>query len=290
MTVLIILNEKEFAERCINEHRVLDKPFLVLTILAKYYYHHLGYRKKEINTLLIEFMEQNYPYYSNNKLDWDSNIERIVKNVNQYTLHEIDGVWITQAEIDVIRNINNRLLERLAFTFLCLAKLGNAKNENNNGWVNVDNKEIFMMAHIICKIQDRNVQIGKLCKLGLLELPKRNDNLDCRVTFVNDESEKVLFVFDFRELGYEYLKYQGENYIRCAKCGILTKGNDNGTKKYCHPCTRYKPLKKKQRICIDCGKIIEISSKNNKSIRCDACQEIADRESKRLWKEKNSII
>lgn len=268
---MIILNEKEFAEKCINNRQIVGKPFFTLSILAKYYYHHLGYRKKKITSLLIDFMAQNYPHYENNKLDWNSNIERIANNAGKYTLYEIDGVWITQSEIDTITNIHNKVLERLIFTFLCLAKLGNIKNPQNNGWVNVGDKEIFTLARITCNLQERDIKIGKLRKLGLLELPKRNDNLSCRVTFIDDESEKVFQVCDFRELGYEYLKYKGENYIRCSECEILTKGNKNGTKKYCPSCAQYSPKKNKLAICVDCGSEWEVSAKNNQSQRCPHC-------------------
>ncbi len=291
---MIILNEKEFAESCINNGQIVGKPFFTLSILAKYYYHHLGYRKKKITSLLIDFMAQNYPHYENNKLDWNSNIERIANNAGKYTLYEIDGVWITQSEIDTITNIHNKVLERLIFTFLCLAKLGNIKNDQNNGWVNVGDKEIFTLARITCNLQDRDIKIGKLRKLGLLELPKRNDNLSCRVTFVDDESEKVFQVCDFRELGYEYLKYKGENYITCSECGILTKGNKSGTKKYCSSCAQYSPQETKRVICIDCGSEFEVAAKNNQSCRCKGCQEyrnielnrIASKERMRRYRDK----
>lgn len=37
----------------------------------------------------------------------------------------------------------------------------------------------------------------------------KNDNLSCRVIFLNEDGEKILFVSDFRELGHEYLAYLG---------------------------------------------------------------------------------
>ena len=270
---MIVLNEREYAENCINTGQMIGKPFFSLSILAKYYYHHCGYRAKKIMTLLIDFMQKNYPRYADNKLLWNSNIERIANNAGKYTLYEIDGVWITKSEIDKITNIHNKVLERLIFTFLCLAKLGNIKNDQNNGWVNVGDKDIFKMAHITCSLRDRDIKIGKLCKFGLLELPKRNDNLSCRVTFVDNESEKVFQVCDFRELGYEYLKYKGENYIRCSECGVLTKGNKTGTKRYCSSCVQYSPQETKRVKCVDCGSEFEVAAKNNQSIRCACCYE-----------------
>lgn len=268
---MIILNEKDYAESCLKNGTISSKPFLTLSILAKYFYHCCGYRKKKITTQLIEFMEQFYPYYEENKLDWNTNIEKIAANAGKYTLYEISSIWITQSEIDTLTNIHNKVLERLAFVFLCLAKLGNIKNPKNNGWVNVGDKEIFSLAHITCKAQERDIKIGELRRRGLLELPKRNDNMSCRVTFVDEESDKILEVTDFRELGYEYMKYKGENFIRCRECGILVRGNKNGTKRYCSSCAKYTPQETKTIVCVDCGREVEIDSKNNQSCRCPDC-------------------
>lgn len=271
---MIVLNEKEYAQECLKNKTVSDKPFFTLSILAKYYYHCLGYRKKKITDLLIEFMSKNYPRYDCNKAEWDSNIEKIAANAGKFTLYEIDGVWITQGELDTVESIHNKVLERLAFTMLCLAKLNNMKNPKNNGWVNLDAKEVFGLARIACSVVNRYERLGQLNQLSLLEFPKKNDNLSSRVTYINDDSEKVLFISDFRELGYEYLKYKGENFIRCRECGILIRNNKSGTKKYCHACAGYIPMETKTIVCVDCGEEFEVSALNNQTNRCEKCYPI----------------
>lgn len=278
---MIILNEKEYAEECLKNKFISDKPFLTLSILAKYYYHHLNYRKKKIVELLTNFMESYYPRYDCSKSSWDDSIEKIVSRVNKYKLFEIDGIWITKDELDTIQNIHNKVLERLAFTMLCLAKLNNLKNPKNQGWVNLDAKEIFSLARISCSVISRYEKFGILNQLNLLEFPKKNDNLSCRVTFINDNSEKVLFISDFRELGYEYLKFTGGNFIRCRECGVLIKNNKNGTKKYCPACTGYTPQETKTITCVDCGEEFEIDARLSNKCRCAACQEVKIREDTR---------
>lgn len=280
----IILNEKEYAEECLKNKIIDDKPFLSLSIIAKYYYHYLGYRKKKITELLTEFISKYYPRYDCNKTDWDNNIEKIASNVGKYTLYEIDGVWITKSELSTIENIHNKVLERLAFTMLCLGKLSNLKNPNNQGWVNHDVKEIFSLARISCSVTNRYEKIGLLNQLGLLEFPKKNDNLSSRITFIDDNSEKVLFINDFRELGYEYLKYKGENFIRCRECEVLVRNNKSGTKKYCSECAKYTPQETKLLICIDCEEEFSVPGNNKRTIRCPCCQENHIREYDRLRK------
>ena len=269
---MIVLNEKEYAEQCLKSKTIGDKPFFTLSILAKYYYHCHGYRKKKITDLLISFISECYPRYSCNRADWDAHIEKMAASAGKYTLFEIDGIWITRAELDTIEGIHNKVLERLAFTMLCLAKLGNARNCKNNGWVNYTAKDIYSMARISCSVIDRYEKLSQLNQLSLLEFPKKNDNLSSRVTYVDDDSEKVLFIYDFRELGYEYLKYKGENFIRCRECDILVRNNKCGDKKSCSNCAGYTPMERKHVLCVDCGVEFMVSSKNNKTHRCAYCQ------------------
>lgn len=283
---MIVLNEKAYAEECLQKKSISDKPFHTLSILAKYYYYCFGYRKAKITELLIDFMEKYYPRYDCNKTMWNESIEKIAKNAGKYTLFEIDGVWITEAEFETIANIHNKVLERLAFTLLCLAKLGNAKNPKNGGWVNNDAKEIFSLARISCSVTNRYERLGELHNLLLLEFPRRIDNLSCRVTYINDDSEKKLFVSDFRELGYEYLKYNGENFIRCRECGVLIRNNKAGTKKYCQECSGYQYKDVKTKICIDCGTEFEVPGNNKRTVRCSECQTKRIREYDRSRKQK----
>lgn len=283
---MIVLNEKEYAEQCLKSKTIGDKPFFTLSILAKYYYHCHGYRKKKITDLLISFISECYPRYSCNRADWDAHIEKMAANAGKYTLFEIDGIWITRAELDTIEGIHNKVLERLAFTMLCLAKLGNARNCKNNGWVNYTVKDIYSMARISCSVIDRYEKLSQLNQLALLEFPKKNDNLSSRVTYVDDDSEKVLFIYDFRELGCEYLKYKGENFIRCHECGILIRNNKNRTKKYCHKCAAYSPIKIKEIVCVDCGIVFDVGSMNNRSKRCSDCQHKKQLEYQRKSMEK----
>lgn len=285
---MIILNELEYAEKCITENYVEKKPFSTLNILAKYYYHHLHKNKEEIVDLLKIFAKRNCDSYLKNKYTWDNNIEKMVEIAIQYPLHQIEGVWITSNELATIRNIHNKVLERLAFTILCLAKYNILKNPKSDGWINNDIKEIFSLARISAGINERGIKLHELYKLGYIDLAKKIDNLGIKVNFVDNDGNNEIFISDFRELGYEYLLYRGENFIRCGECGVLTRGNKAGTKRYCIDCISYTPQKTKRIICIDCGKEFTTSSKNTKSTRCSDCQLIINREKKRIWKQNNT--
>jgi len=271
---MIILNEKEFAEECLRNKSLGESPYVSLTILAKYYYNCFGYRKKKITELLTDFVSKYFSEYDVNRAGWEETIDSIASKAGKQPFYEIDGVWITADELKTIENINNKVLERLAFTMLCIAKLRNLKNPENNGWVTTSAKDLFMLARISCKAIERFQKIGALGSMGLLEFPKQNGNLNNRVTFINDDSDKVLFISDFRELGYEYLKYKGGNFIRCRDCGILIRSNKNGTKKYCKDCAAYTIKKNKVLICTDCGKEFVVAGNDKRTQRCSDCYAI----------------
>lgn len=269
---MIILNEKSWVEECLKTGDMdSEKPYKVLQLIAKYYYHCLGYRKKKIINGLTEFMKENYPPYYSSLSSWNDTIEKIAAKAGNYKLYEISEILITKPELEIIDSIENKNIRLVAFTMLCLAKYGNVKNEKNNGWVNLETKEIFKLARVSASTARQDEILGDLGIMGLLEFPKKNGNLSSRVTFVDDSGEIKLRVSDFKELGYEYLLYKGENFIRCCKCGRLTRGNKAGTKKYCNSCIGYIPISTKKIVCVDCGKEFQIDSMNNRSCRCPDC-------------------
>ena len=78
----------------------------------------------------------------------------------------------------------------------------------------------------------------ELRNAGLIKFSKKVDNLNVQVVFI-EEGKTELHIHDFRNLGYQYLKYCGEPYFECQNCGIVTKINEpnKGRKqKYCPGC------------------------------------------------------
>jgi len=289
----IVLNEKSFAEECLQSKTTNIDTYSTLVILGKYYCHCCGYVKNDIYTLLIKFLiDSNSLDYARSKQYWEDTCERIANKCDKYPLYEVGGVWITTKEFKAIKKLENKVLERLAFTLLCLAKY-NATRHAGSYWVNLDFKDIFSLARVTCKKDERAKKIRELLTLGYIGMAKQVDNLSINVLFVDtkttdySEDQGDLFVFDFRELGYEYRKYSGENFIRCAECGILTRSGERGTRRYCKNCVNTTKPENKKIICKDCGKIVIVSKYNTKTCRCISCQEMADKESKKMWKRQN---
>lgn len=278
---MVILNEKEYAEHVIKHGIVGKKPSQTLMILAKYYYS-LGYTRDEIHKLLVNFMQKNHVGF--NYVKWSKTINNCAKHADKYKLLEIDSVGITQKELDTIARLDDKWAERLAFTYLCFAKLYNVIHKNNNNWTNCDDSTIFSTAKIYGNEKSRGLIIKTLLDCGLISLGAKVDNINTRVLFIEQSEDFVLYVDDFRNLGYLYSMWRGEGFVRCKECGLIFKQKcDN---EYCYTCRTNN--EKKRIFCIDCGKILFVKKKNTKTIRCNVCQAKADRSSKLEYKNKKA--
>ena len=231
----VVLNEKKQVEYIIEKGEVGNKPTSTLFLLAKYYRQKENLNKEQTFNKLNEFMEKNYKNY--NSATWEDIIEDISKKANKYPLREIDYIEITKSEIDMIRNVCDIKYEKLLFTMLCYAKLYNKISDKNNGWVNTDIKELFRVARVSVRYRnDKFLYLNDLETAGLISFSNKNDNLNLRVTFVDNNSDTVLKIDDFRELGYEYLNYIGDGkFIRCECCKKLIRKKSN-KQKYCTDC------------------------------------------------------
>lgn len=296
----IVLNEVKQAENIINTGEIGNKPSATLFLLAKYYRRYLNYTSNDTVVYLNKFMSQHYINY--NSVLWEDIIENISKSANKYPLREINEIGITKKEFDYIKLLNNINYEKLVFTLLCYAKLHNIANQSNNNWANCRIPELFKTSRISVKYKNDKMFMlndiknkllietvdskGDEIKIPLISFSKKNDNKNIKLNFVDDSNNFVLFVLDFRELGYEYLHYLGENYSRCETCGILFKQNKANTYKYCIKHRGYQKQPHKSIKCVDCGIDILIDSKANNRSRCDECIEKAKLEKYKRYNEK----
>ena len=231
----IVLNEFEWAENMINTRSLGDKPFETLCRVAKYYLTK-GYDKKETRKLLDIFLLQCDESASLPK--WADTIDCALKRASKYNAVNAEYISITKSEMDIIDSLSGTQIRRLAFTLLCLSKYWYLVNARNDYWVNNKDSEIMKMANINTSIKRQSLMYHNLNELGLIRFSKKIDNTNVKVEFVKDGAE-VMKVSDFRNLGYQYLKYHGEPYFECQNCGITVKqkGATVGRKqKYCKEC------------------------------------------------------
>lgn len=231
----IVLNEHEWAKEMISSRSLGKKPFETLTRVAKYYIDK-EYSKRDVRKMLDAFLIQCEPSASLPK--WSNTIDYALDRALRYEAIKIDYIEITKPEMEIIDSLEGKQLRRLAFTLLCLAKYWDVVNPQGAHWVNSKDCDIMRMANINTSIKRQSLMYHTLHAAGLVQFSKKVDNTNVRVCFIK-EGEPVLCISDFRNLGYQYLKYHGEPYFECQNCGIVTKVNSPtcGTKpKYCKEC------------------------------------------------------
>ena len=234
----IVLNEYDWAERALKDKTLGKKPYETLSRVAKYYTYK-NYTRKEVRRLLDEFLLQCEPTAS--LVTWSDTLDNAAKYAAKYPLIMIEEIIVTKPEMEKIDALPGKQLRRLAFSLLCIAKYLYAVSPNTSYWVGTPDNEIMKMANINTSIKRQSSMFGQLKDAGMIRFSKKIDNLSVQVLFV-EEGETAVRITDFRNLGYQYMKYHGEPYFECANCGITTKivnpenRNSSWKQKYCREC------------------------------------------------------
>lgn len=262
----LLLDEVAEAERIIGADTANVKPADGLVLLARYYRQIKELSPKETKNALGEWLKTQ----TLGKVDdWGDFIDKIVANAKKYPLLQVKELIVTQSEMNKIQALKKKNQQKLAFVLLVLAKYGNAKSFKNNSWVLTQQYKVFQSARVVG--DSRWSTMRELKDAGLIEFAHKVDNINVRVTFIDDDSESVMTITDLRELGYRYLKYTGEDFIECQECGVLVRKTFNN-KKYCKDCAGYQPIIKKKVQCVDCGEWFEVDARIANKCRCEYCQ------------------
>lgn len=231
----IVLNEYAWAENAIREHELGKRPYETVSRVAKYYTYE-GYKKQEVRKLLDVFMRACDPAVS--LVAWSDTLDSAAKYAAKYPLIMIDSIKITVPEMEKIDALPGKQLRRLAFTLLCVAKYLREVSPHTDYWVNTPDNEIMAMANINTSIRRQSAMYSQLKDAGLIRFSKKIDNLSVQVLFAEDGDE-AMRITDFRNLGYQYLRFHGEPYFVCENCGITWKIQNpehNRRAKYCPEC------------------------------------------------------
>lgn len=281
----ILLNERKYVEDCIKYGRIDKKPGRTLALMAQYHYDIGGFRKKKIAEMLIDFMAKYYKPYQNNPRGYDAMCEKIARKTGGRPLIELSGVNVTATEMQTINQIHNKALEQLAFTLLCIAKVEFARNLAKHDWFELNIAQVCNIARITGTNRDKAGLISQLKDRGLIQMPKTGNSNKIRVTFMDDTADIALFVSDFRQLGYIYLKHIGFKFYTCPRCGMINKLAKKDEKP-CKYCDKHYPIKTVDITCVDCGLTVAKDARAGRQCRCAACQQVKAREDARRRKQK----
>lgn len=242
----VVLRENDWAASMIQANSLGKKPSETLRRVARFYMDTYNINQDAARKKLDLFLLQCDPTSSLPK--WSDALEYAVSRACKYPAINIDHISVSKNEVEKIDSLEGKQIRRLAFTLLCLAKYWNIVTRKEDGWVNSKDNEIMSMANINTSIKRQSLMFGKLNELGMIQFSKKVDNTNVKVCFMED-GEEAIRIYDFRNLGYQYLMYHGEPYFTCENCGITTKVNDRGNRrrqKYCPECAAI--IKMKQNI------------------------------------------
>ena len=230
----VVLDENKWAEEMINECSLGKKPSETIRRVARYYID-AGYSTANVRKMLDHFLLQCNPAASLPK--WSDAID--MAYAQKCSAIKIDCVRITDKEMEVVDNIEGRQRQRLAFALLCLSKYWDEVTHTQSHWVNNKDSEIMNMANVNTSIKRQSLFYHDLNEAGLIQFSRKVGNTHVKVLFAGQGDNVVLEISDFRNLGYQYLMYKGEPFIRCQNCGIVTKLNHpkmGVSQKYCREC------------------------------------------------------
>ena len=236
-----IFDEYDFAEQAVQTSTLGKKPMRTVELVAKYYYAN-HYSKKEIRNLLDSFLLK----CDRNIIlpNWAGKLDSVVRRVDKEPLVKIDHITVTVPEIERLSTIQSAQQRRIAFTLLCMAKFEDMARPGNNHWVRAEDKDIFKRANVTSTTRRRQAYLFRaLIEAGIIEKARRVDNTSLRVLFTED-GETAMEITDFRNLGYQYLKYCGEPLATCVNCGLVFKPQGVGRPpKHCPECAAEIDLK-----------------------------------------------
>ena len=285
---MIIWDEYKYGENIYKTHQVKTRKwqYKELSCLVKYLIS-MGKKPKEIRDVLeiccqddIKYLKANQKRSIFDKIIGKAKREKIVKGVT---------ITIYQPEIDTIKKLNDVNLEKIAFVLLVYDKW-----LNNMEWFSLMRQDISREAKI-GKINSYKQQelIQKLYGLGYLksdvkvvknqyskssELKRQMWN----IPFIQKEGDVAFQFNNYINIVFRYLNYVYGGFFECKECGGMFNQNKQCNKIYCDKCKVHHPIETKIIQCADCGKLIEVDSKDNQTVRCAECQH---KHLQQLWRE-----
>lgn len=278
------MKEFKFNEQSAIENmmkvKFVDKNNVTNTIysLAKYNYHVLHLDDQANYNHILKYITQNCDNIYEEGIYKD--IEGCIKSAKKHNFASIEEICITQSELDVIQSLADIKQEKVTFVILAISKYFNALNNKVYDAAFLTNADICKMARITIPVNERDVFMQFAYDKEVLQRHTFADSTIKRVTFVShDDTDPVVLRLkenDFRDLAYTYLAYlTPHKYRKCIICQGWMRKYSKG-RQVCKECSDKQELAKdrlKTGVCVDCGELFYVDTRNNTKCRCDVCQE-----------------
>ena len=273
-----IFNEKKYIEAFVDSGYVDNNaPNKTIRLLARYCHFVLGYNKNDAYKYITSYMKT-YALDFHEQLSMASIKTYINTAYKKGAWKNIECVPITEGELKKIASLNDEKKEKLAFVLLADVKYAAQISAQQRHISYMSISELFQLSRVPCPYKERAAYTSFLFEdreggaFAVREF--RNKDVRWNITYASyDEEDPValnLTESNYKELAFTYLNWKNGGYKECKICGRLFKTKAN--MRYCKKCTpKHEKIENKIIICVDCGKEVEISSKDNKTCRCEEC-------------------
>ena len=279
---MLILNEQKYAENLYLGNNSEVKSIIgKIGYVTRYHLYTLGYSDQDNYSHTVEWLSRHQNNFDESC--YSNVISDAVKRAKKTPFYFIDGIKITESELNAISSLNNLRAEKILFVLLCMAKQQAVSFGFSNGLVKYSLPDLCKMARISVPTDEREYILYDIVQHGLLGYPKKNNTQCLIVNFIDDSDRVVLNLNEnmCSELAYEYLSWKNGNtgYTRCEFCGKMIKQSKTNPKRFCKDCADVVgdvPDNMKVVVCVDCGQLVYVPILNTKTCRCEICQTIRD--------------
>lgn len=242
----LILNEMTEAKRIIQSKKLGEDKNESIKILIKYYKYKGMTKEKARNAIenILNVMLRDF-----NSVKMGDYLDGLVNSCykNDWKLVQRDDIVITHKEIESIKKLNDRNLEKLCFTMLIMCKADNLEESKYGFWVNRDINEIFLESGIKRNLVQQDAMIRKIRDFGYVDLSSNIRKMGIKINYLykidNYSDEEILIKLNkFEQLDLVYLRLIGEKIIECAKCGVLVENKKGRPSQHCNKCVKEKQL------------------------------------------------
>lgn len=251
----IELKERTKVMNILESGNLGDKPKASIGLLARYYIEQ-GKEKNEIITILDEFLNANLKEY--NTVVWSDDLEKVVKNAIKFNkpIVELESVTLTKDEIKAIKDIPNMVKQKVLFSYIVYYKVLEKMNKATDGWISETYRaDVFKESNTGYKGFKQLDLIRELVELGYMENAKGGLNNSFRLLYIKEETPEnpvEMTIDDFRELGLQWMKYNGDTKLK--HCNLVDK--KTGEVYGCE--ILFKPKSNRQCLCKECAKKKEL--------------------------------
>lgn len=250
----LILDEEKIVNGALNGKLEIDNESKIVNLLIKYYDSKVEgtdnvSSKLKIKELILDTMSKCDNLFTRPK--WNDyitkQINKYYKNKEKYNndskLFKLDKIEIYKKELEMIDNIDDKKLKKLAFVLLVYCKINKKINNLDSNWINISLSNIFKESKITGKYEDKVLLLHNLEKLGFINNNYDGKKVSIEINYIKNNGEMVIELTNFDGVIYEYLNYIGEHWKQCYRCGkwFKIKGSNN---KYCNVCAKIKEKEK----------------------------------------------